>query len=118
MLRIAHRGLWGPGIPENSLAAFQAAADAGLGVELDVHLSADGAPMVFHDAKLDRMTGQRGYIFERTAAELQTLTLIGGDAQTIPTLGQVLDLMPAELSVFIEIKPTHPKSSQIGRAHV
>ena len=38
----AHRGLWGKGVPENSLAAFRAAAEAGFGIELDVQLSKDG----------------------------------------------------------------------------
>ena len=51
---VAHRGLWRPdGAPENSLAAFQAAAAAGYGIELDVQLSADGEAMVFHDGKLE-----------------------------------------------------------------
>ena len=45
----AHRGLHGNGVPENSLAAFSAAADAGYGIELDVQLSRDGVVMVFHD---------------------------------------------------------------------
>jgi glycerophosphoryl diester phosphodiesterase len=50
---LAHRGLHGPGGPsENTLEAFAAARDAGYGVELDVHLSADGAPVVHHDPVL------------------------------------------------------------------
>ena len=46
---IAHRGLHGLGIPENSLAAAQAAIDAGYGIELDIQPARDGTPMVFHD---------------------------------------------------------------------
>lgn len=50
---LAHRGLHAPGGPvENTLEAFAAARDAGFGVELDVHLTADGVPVVHHDAAL------------------------------------------------------------------
>ena len=55
----AHRGLHGNGIPENSLAAFRLAAEAGCGIELDVQLSRDGEVMVFHDYTLTRMTGKQ-----------------------------------------------------------
>jgi glycerophosphoryl diester phosphodiesterase len=58
---IAHRGLWTQdGPPENSLAAFEAACEAGYGIELDVQLSSDGEAMVFHDSKLQRLTGREG----------------------------------------------------------
>ena len=56
---IAHRGLWSRnGPPENSLGAFEAACEAGYGIELDVQLSSDGEAMVFHDDKLVRLTGR------------------------------------------------------------
>jgi glycerophosphoryl diester phosphodiesterase len=51
---IAHRGLWSKdGPPENSLGAFEAACEAGYGIELDVQLSSDGEAIVFHDSKLE-----------------------------------------------------------------
>lgn len=53
----AHRGLHGAGASENSLEAFEAACQAGFGVELDVQLSRDGVAVVFHDDTLFRMTG-------------------------------------------------------------
>lgn len=56
-VRFAHRGLHGPGVPENSLAAFRRAAEAGYGAELDVHLTADGYLAVIHDSDLARMCG-------------------------------------------------------------
>ena len=60
----AHRGLWSAdGHPENSLAAFKAAAEAGLGIEYDVRPSKSGEVMVFHDRTLTRMTGVEG-VFE------------------------------------------------------
>ena len=53
--RYAHRGLHGPGAPENSLAAFRRAAEAGYGAELDVHLTRDGRLAVIHDGDLRRI---------------------------------------------------------------
>jgi glycerophosphoryl diester phosphodiesterase len=66
----AHRG--GSALaPENTLAAFETGLRAGAdGLELDVHLSADGVPVVFHDDVLDRTTDATGPLSARTAAEL------------------------------------------------
>jgi glycerophosphoryl diester phosphodiesterase len=101
---VAHRGLWTPdGPPENSLGAFQAAAAAGYGVELDVQLSADGEAMVFHDASLARMTGAEGKLAERTATELAELRLAGTD-ERIPTLAETLALVGKRAMVHIELK--------------
>ena len=103
---VAHRGLWTPdGAPENSLGAFQAACAAGYGIELDVHLSADGEAMVFHDNTLDRMTGIEGRLRDRTAAELSEMSLKGTD-ETIPTLVETLALIGHRAMVHIELK-TH-----------
>jgi glycerophosphoryl diester phosphodiesterase len=66
----AHRGGSALG-PENTLAAFELGLRAGAdGLELDVHLSADGVPVVFHDDTLDRTTNASGPVATRTAAEL------------------------------------------------
>ena len=74
----AHRGLHDNNhqIPENSLAAFQRAVDAGYGIELDVQLSADRIPVVFHDATLSRMCGIDRRVNELTFAELRQLSLV------------------------------------------
>ena len=67
---LAHRGGCALG-PENTLAAFDLGLQAGAdGLELDVHLSADGVPVVHHDATLDRTTSHSGPLAARTAAEL------------------------------------------------
>lgn len=101
---IAHRGLWSPsGPPENSLAAFQAACEAGYGIELDVQLSADGEAMVFHDSRLERMTGRPGRLSDHTAADLGAMKLNGSD-ETIPTLGETLAVVGHRAMVHIEIK--------------
>ena len=90
-------------MPENSLAAFTQAVDAGFGIELDVQLSADGKVMVFHDYTLNRMTGQDGKLCEHTAAQLQALFLSGTD-QTVPTFEQVLALVNGKVPLLIELK--------------
>jgi glycerophosphoryl diester phosphodiesterase len=101
---VAHRGLWSPdGAPENSLAAFQAACQAGYGVELDVQLTADGEAVVFHDDTLDRMTGASGRVCERTAAELAELSLAGTD-EPIPTLMEALAVVGRRAMVHVELK--------------
>jgi glycerophosphoryl diester phosphodiesterase len=101
---IAHRGLWTPGgAPENSLAAFQAACAHGYGIELDVQLSSDGEVFVFHDARLDRMTGAEGSIADHASADLANLRLAGTD-EPIPTLADALTEVGRRAMVLIELK--------------
>ena len=99
----AHRGLHGGGIPENSLAAFERACEAGYGIELDVQLSSDGKVMAFHDYSLTRMTGREEKLSELTASELATLRLADTD-QTIPTLVEVLELVDGRVPLLVELK--------------
>jgi glycerophosphoryl diester phosphodiesterase len=74
----AHRGLWSDGgPPENSLEAILAAAEAGLGCELDVRPAACGTPVVFHDPFLDRMTGASGIVANLPAHDLENIDLKG-----------------------------------------
>lgn len=102
---IAHRGLHeaAAGAPENSLAAFARAAEAGYPIELDVQISRDGAAVVFHDDTLERMTGNKGEVSRRSAAELTQLSLLGSD-QGIPLLEEVLDLVAGRVPLIIELK--------------
>ena len=99
----AHRGLHGGEIPENSLAAFEKACEAGFGIELDVQLSRDGTVMVFHDYTLARMTGREGKLKELDAAELQSLSL-NGTTETIPTFAEVLALVDGRVPLLVELK--------------
>lgn len=101
--KYAHRGLYGNDIPENSLKAFQAAKQAGYGVELDVHLLKDGNLAILHDSKLQRMTGQPGVIEDLTAAELHQYHLNGTD-QTIPLFSDVLALYDGAAPLIVELK--------------
>ena len=68
---IAHRGLHDAryDVPENTLAAFEAAIIGGYAIELDLNLSADGRAMMFHDGTLDRLTQFEGPLASRTAVE-------------------------------------------------
>ena len=99
----AHRGLHGPGRPENSRAAFEAAIAAGAGIELDVQASRDGAAMVFHDYDLDRLTPAHGRTADLSGGELSALAL-SGTAQTIPSLAGVLALIGGRTPLLIEVK--------------
>lgn len=101
----AHRGLHdlSEGRPENSLAAFAAAADAGYGMELDVQITKDGKLVVFHDDTLTRMCGVEGYVKDRTLAELTSLTL-AGTQERIPTFDEVLRLVDGRTPLIVEIK--------------
>ena len=100
----AHRGLHNRELPENSLAAFSAAAEAGYGIELDVQLSRDGVAMVFHDATLARVCGKEGKVCDYTAEELQAMPLCGNAAHTIPTLAAVLAEVNGRVPLLVEIK--------------
>ena len=102
---IAHRGLHdrSQGRPENSRAAFAAAADAGYAIELDVRLAQDGTLVVFHDAGLERLTGNAGVVAQMPAAVLTDLCL-HETGETIPLLEEVLDLVGDRVPVVVEVK--------------
>lgn len=107
----AHRGLHkkDKSVPENSLGAFQAAVDAGYGIELDVHLTADDQLVVYHDDKLKRVCGVEGRTDDKTLAELQALHLHGTE-YTIPTLDAVLDVLAGKVPLILEIKRGEKRS--------
>jgi glycerophosphoryl diester phosphodiesterase len=100
----AHRGLHGPGVPENSLAAASEAIEAGLGIECDVQKSSDGQALVFHDWQLDRLTGEAGPVAERAATQLNGVGLSGSDGEHIPTLPELLALVHGRVPLLIEVK--------------
>ena len=73
----AHRGLHDNSgdAPENSMAAFQKAVKAGYGIELDVQLTKDKVPVVFHDFTLERVCGKEGKVYDYTWEELKEFKL-------------------------------------------
>jgi glycerophosphoryl diester phosphodiesterase len=105
---IAHRGYHDKanGRIENSPSAFAAAIDAGYGIELDLQLSRDGMPMVFHDHLLNRLTEDTGPVRERDSAELKRIGL-KGSSDRIPTLTDVLKQVDGSVPLLIELKDQH-----------
>lgn len=87
--------------PENTLRSFVAAQNAGLDlIELDLHLSKDGALVVMHDAEVDRTTDGSGPIAEKTLAELRALD--AGRGERVPVFDEVLDAVKAPLQAEIK----------------
>jgi glycerophosphoryl diester phosphodiesterase len=96
-LIIGHRGASAVA-PENTIAAFQAAIDAGAdGVEFDVRLSRDGVPVIIHDDTLQRTVGLRKRVADLTAEELREVA--------VPSLRDLFELMARNsLILYLEIK--------------
>ena len=87
--------------PENTLRSFVAAQHAGLDViELDLHLSKDGALVVMHDTDVDRTTDGTGPIAEKTLAELRALD--AGRGERVPVFEEVLEAVRAPLQAEIK----------------
>lgn len=100
---IAHRGLHGIDAPENSLAAFGKAIEAGFPIEIDVRPIDDGTVVVFHDDKLTRMTDLDGYVCNMTRSDLEKVRLRNSD-ERIPTFKEVLEFVDGRTPLLIEIK--------------
>jgi glycerophosphoryl diester phosphodiesterase len=115
---VAHRGAPERG-PENTIAAFQQALEGGAdAVELDVRLSKDGVPVVFHHFYLDGPTNATGPVFAFTLAELQQVELLGGRGEPqeqyrIPALREVLEVFGGQLGFEIELKGPEGESAEI-----
>ncbi|MGH7561432.1 MAG: glycerophosphodiester phosphodiesterase [Gemmatimonadales bacterium] len=125
---IGHRGASGEA-PENTLEALELAVSQGAdALELDVRLSADGVPVVIHDAALERTTDRRGEVRTLTLAELQAadagyhFTPDGGRSYPwrglgvrIPTLAEVLERFP-DTPMLVELKT--PGVSEAARSAI
>lgn len=101
----AHRGLHdnATDAPENSMAAFRKAVEAGFGMELDVQVTKDGVPVIFHDFTLDRICGAEGKPAECTYEELQAYTLCDSE-ERIPRLADLLAMVDGRVPLIVEIK--------------
>ena len=100
---IAHRGLHGGGIPENSLAAFEDAVRCGYAVETDVRFTRDRQLVVFHDDTVDRMTDASGEVSAFPLAALSELRLSGAQ-ERIPLFSECLALIAGRAPLLLEIK--------------
>jgi len=111
----AHRGLHGPGIPENSLAAFRAALELGAGIECDVRLSTDGEVMIFHDHDLRRLCASALAVESTSSAVLASQKLFDS-SEHIPSLAELLELVSGRVPILIEVKARGGNAAQIARA--
>lgn len=101
----AHRGLHdnASDAPENSMAAFRKAVEAGLGMELDVQVTKDGVPVIFHDFKLDRICRVQGKVTDCTYEELQNYRLCDS-GERIPKFSELLEMVDGQVPLIVEIK--------------
>ena len=101
---VAHRGIHNNiTVPENSLPAFNAAAEAGCGIELDVQFTKDRQLVVFHDDNLSRMCGDDRLVIDVTYDELSKMRLLDSD-EKIPLLSEVLETVGGRVPLLIEMK--------------
>ena len=105
---LAHRGLHGDGVGENTVAAFEAAARAGVGVELDVHRSGDGVPVVVHDPDVRDASGTWRPVSALTARELH-------DLHAVPRLADALRVL-ADVPAMVEVKNVRPAAGLLEPA--
>lgn len=107
----AHRGIFdNVSVPENSLAAFRAALDERVGIELDIHRTADGEVIVFHDNTLTRMCRDDRRPEDMTLKQLKDCRLMG-TAEQIPTLSEVLALVGGRVPLIVELKGENSDTS-------
>lgn len=100
---IAHRGLWGDDVEENTMEAYARAVENGYPVEIDLYETADGKLVSFHDKWLERMTGEKAYVFNKTFEQLSKLK-IGRSQERIPLFDEVLSLCEKKVPLLIELK--------------
>lgn len=111
----AHRGLHGNGVPENSMKAFRLALEKGYGIELDVHLMADGELAVIHDPSLKRTAGVDVMIEDLTKADLDRYYLEGTD-EKIPLFSDVLSLFAGKAPLIVELKAERNNHAALSEA--
>jgi glycerophosphoryl diester phosphodiesterase len=129
-LIIAHRGASAVA-PENSLAAFRAAIEAGAdGIEFDVRIAKDGVPIVFHDSTLKRMTRREGRTSNFTSDELAELNLGAWfnakfpkkadenfNGERVPTLEKLLAFLRGYRGrLYLEMKGSPAETSTLAEA--
>jgi glycerophosphoryl diester phosphodiesterase len=111
---VAHRGLHGNGIIENSLSAAAAAIAANYAIEVDLQLSSDGEVVVFHDDTLERLTAEHGGVSTRTAAQLKAIKLKDSN-DTIPSLDELLELVAGKAPLVLELKSSWNGNTTLAR---
>lgn len=117
---LGHRGA-SSDAPENTLAAFRLALDQGAdGVELDARLCGSGEVVVFHDERLERLTGATGRVADTSWAELSRLEVRAGPAGAptgrIPLLAEVLEALPRTAFINVELKSEDWNGTRVAEA--
>ncbi|MDQ2934870.1 MAG: glycerophosphoryl diester phosphodiesterase, partial [Chloroflexota bacterium] len=115
-LVVAHRGA-STTAPENTIEAYRLAVEQGAdAIELDVHITADGQLAIIHDETLERTTDGSGAVAALTMDQIRAFdagaTFAGSDGSfphrghdlRVPTLSEVIEWLPAEVGLVIEIK--------------
>jgi glycerophosphoryl diester phosphodiesterase len=99
--------------PENTLRAFRHALAIGVdGIELDVHSTADGIPVVIHDRDVTRTTDGTGYVDDIPLVRLEMFD--AGDGERVPTLAEALELVGDAAHLDIEIKGSNVERAVLG----
>lgn len=101
MFIIGHRGARAVQ-PENTIAAMKEGMKCADFVEIDIHLTQDGIPVVLHDATLDRTTDGNGAVGDMNLRALRVFD--AGDGHPVPTLQEVCDLCLPSCGIVTEIK--------------
>lgn len=110
-LKIGHRGAQGHQ-PENTIQSIKHALLLKVdGIEIDVHLSADGELMVIHDDTIDRTTNGQGFVNQYSQSELQAFTI--DEIHKIPTLNEVLNVIKGKCFVNIELKGSNTATKTV-----
>ena len=99
---IAHRGFAGE-FAENTVGAVAAAADHADWVEVDVRRCGSGELVVVHDETVDRVTDTTGEVAHLSRTELANLNVLGS-GEGVPTLAEVVDVLPAAVGLNVELK--------------
>lgn len=101
----AHRGIHDneSDCPENCLTAFERAIAHGYGIELDVQLTKDQVPVVFHDHTLKRVCNREERVCDLTFEELEQLRICKSD-ERIPRFDETMALIGGKVPVIVEIK--------------
>ena len=101
----AHRGLHDNrgDAPENSMKAFERAVENNFGIELDVQLSKDNVPVIFHDFTLERVCGTKGKVRDYSYEELREFSLYGTE-EKIPRMEDFLKMVNGRVPLIVELK--------------
>ena len=105
---IAHAAAAGEA-PANTLAGVRASLESAAAMEIDLHLCADGVPVLLHDDTLDRTTDLSGPVRDVSLADLARAD--AGEGEHVPSLEEVLDLVAGRIDVMCELKvaPDRPE---------